>query len=127
MAALNTDSPAVRATDPETSHHGAQDVRVRAGSQKAMLLRGYFVRPEGLTATEAAVEAGISLTSCYWKRCSELRQGGYIAPLSDDDGATVTRVSPVSGSRQEVNVITSKGRSWVTVSDERRAMRVVLK
>jgi hypothetical protein len=112
-----------RATDPETSHRGGQDVQIRAGSQQAILLRSYFVRTEGLTATEAATEAGVSLLSCYWKRCSELRQGGFIRPLLDDDGAPVTRVNPHSGSHQEVNVITSKGRSWIAVSSDSRQWR----
>lgn len=113
---LELDLPLARVADPETSHSGGDDVRVRVGSQRAILLQSYYDNPEGLTATEAAEMAGVSLLSCYWKRCSELRQGHYISTLLDERGAPVTRINPHSGSRQEVCVITSKGRSWTSVN-----------
>ena len=69
----------VRATDPETSVAGAESIAYRAGSQKAKLLEAYSRHPvAGLTDEEACVEAGLSLRSCFWKRCSEMRQDGYI-------------------------------------------------
>lgn len=106
-----------RSTDPETSHAGGSDVRIRSGSQRAVLLSAY-ADGKGLTATEAALKAHVSLESCYWKRCSELRQAGYIQTLTDSDGSSVTRKNPRSGSWQEVNVITPKGLSWLESNNE---------
>ena len=68
-----------RRHDHVTSVAGAQAVSYRAGSQKERLLRAYrYAGPDGLTDEEACVLAGISLRSCYWKRCSELREDGVI-------------------------------------------------
>lgn len=65
-----------RATDPATSAAGARDVAFRAGSQKAKLLRAFA---EGeYTDEQAATKAGLSLRSCFWKRCGELRDAGLI-------------------------------------------------
>lgn len=63
-----------RNPDWVTSVKGAASVAYRAGSQKALLLQAYKdAYPNGLTDDEACVAAGLPLTSCYWKRCGELR------------------------------------------------------
>lgn len=63
-----------RNPDWTTSVKGAASVAYRAGSQKALLLQAYKdAYPHGLTDDEACVAAGLPLTSCYWKRCGELR------------------------------------------------------
>ena len=68
-----------RRNDHKTSKAGAQDVAYRAGSQKDKLLNAYRTAyPAGLTDEEAAIAAGLSLRSCFWKRCSELRQDRLI-------------------------------------------------
>ena len=68
-----------RANDYATSVRGAESVAYRAGSQKRLLMAAYEeAYPEGLTDDEAADAAGIPPTSCYWKRCGELRQDGVI-------------------------------------------------
>lgn len=68
-----------RNPDWVTSVKGAQSVSYRAGSQKAKLLAAYEAAyPAGLTDDEACVAAGLPLTSCYWKRCGELRQDSAI-------------------------------------------------
>lgn len=47
-------------------------------SQKIRLLRQYRLAGDlGLTDEEAAERAGL-LRACYWRRCTDLRQGGYI-------------------------------------------------
>lgn len=68
-----------RSSDPLTSHLAAEEVKVRAGSHRARLLSVYR---EGLPLSdaEAASLADMPERSCWWKRCSELRQGGYIEP-----------------------------------------------
>lgn len=71
-----------RSTDPDTSHAGAVDVTVRAGTQRARLLAAYVHTPvhwRGLADEEAAQLAGLERTGC-WKRCAELRRDGLIAP-----------------------------------------------
>lgn len=67
-----------RATDPATSHRAAQAIQVRAGSQRHLLLTAYRGDAE-LTDAQAAAAVGLLGTrSCWWKRCSELRDGGFI-------------------------------------------------
>ena len=68
-----------RNPDWSTSIIAAEKVSYRAGSQKSLLLEAYRnAYPRGLTDDEAAMAAGLPLTSCYWKRCGELRQDGVI-------------------------------------------------
>lgn len=74
---MPTHGPAVRTADPKTSHAGAKDVNFRAETQKHRILKAYERGP--LIADEAAVRSGTQ-RSCYWKRCSELREMGLIEP-----------------------------------------------
>jgi hypothetical protein len=68
-----------RRGDYATSKAGARAVSFRAGTQKALLLRAFAdAGPSGLSDDEAAQNAGLSPTSCYWKRCGELRAVGLI-------------------------------------------------
>ena len=69
----------VRADNAPTSKAGAKSLTVRAGSQRALLLSRYAL--EALTDEEAGKASNLSSKPkcCYWKRCSELRQAGYIA------------------------------------------------
>ncbi len=93
----------VRATDPATSTKAAQSLWVRAGSQRALLLSRYAVAD--MTDEEAGHASGLALLPkcCYWKRCSELRQAGYIA--------TTGEVRPSSANvDQQVCSITETGR-----------------
>ena len=70
-----TDPPLARATDPATSHEGAQDVQPRRKSQKARLLEAF--RSHGcLTAEEACRMAGLERGG--WKRVSELVKEGAL-------------------------------------------------
>ena len=93
----------VRATDPATSTKAAQSLWVRAGSQRALLLSRYAVAD--MTDEEAGHASGLAQQTkcCYWKRCSELRQAGYIAPTG------LLRPSS-AGSDQRVCSITPAGR-----------------
>ena len=70
----------VRTNDPATSTKAAQGLWVRAGSQRAKLLAQYA--HDAMTDEEAGNASGLAMLPkcCYWKRCSELRQAGYIAP-----------------------------------------------
>ena len=93
----------VRATDPATSTKAAQSLWVRAGSQRALLLSRYAVAD--MTDEEAGHASGLAILPkcCYWKRCSELRQAGYIATT----GVTRTSSAKVE---QQVCSITETGR-----------------
>lgn len=83
-----------RKDDWVTSIAGAESVAYRAGSQKARLLAAYEAAyPKSLTDDEACVAAGMPLTSCYWKRCGELRQDSAIV-VADE------RISAVGGERR---------------------------
>ena len=93
----------VRRNDGATSGAGARAMTVRAGSQRAMLLAAYGSNVY-LTDEEAGDVSGLSMLPkcCYWKRCSELRQAGYIRPTGK------TRASS-AGVEQQVCEITDEG------------------
>jgi hypothetical protein len=93
----------VRRNDKATSKAGAQSMTVRGGSQRAKLLVEYF-RSHDLTDEEAGKASGLALLPkcCYWKRCGELRQAGYIMPTGE------TRISS-AGVEQQVCTITAEG------------------
>ncbi len=96
-------SPA-RSTDPATSHQAAA-MPFRKSSQRYTLLCEYKTRHDnhgdGYTDEEAADFAGIT-KGCPWKRCSELREAGFIAPIG------TTRMSD-AGALQNVCAITVAG------------------
>jgi hypothetical protein len=94
-----------RTQDPNTSKTGALSMAVRAGSQRHALLKAYNAATGGLTDEEAGNVTGLSDSPrcCYWKRCSELRQAGYITPTG------ATRAS-TAGEMQQVCEITEAGR-----------------
>lgn len=91
-----------RHTDPATSHTAAASVKVRAGSHKARLLAQYATASGGLTDDAAAVRAGLD-RSCFWKRCSEMREDGLIR----DTG--FVRRGPLHGEDRMVCMITAAG------------------
>lgn len=98
-----------RATDPETSHAAAREIRVKANSQRAYLLESFYrwhVKG-GLTDEEAMMWSDhVNAISEFSKRCSELREGGYIEPTGE------TRAGS-AGVERIVSRITDKGRAWI--------------
>jgi hypothetical protein len=86
-----------------TSKRAARNIAPRTGSQRRTLLEAYADGP--LTDEEAGQWTGLAdlPRCCYWKRCSELRQAGWIAPTGE------TRLS-TAGERQQVCEITLTGR-----------------
>lgn len=99
----------VRKSDPSTSRAGAAKAALHAGSQKAKLLAVYAHSEDGLTDEQAAERAGVNLRSCWWKRCNELRQLGFIQPVTDPQGRLLTRTSSAQVQRM-VCFITPRGR-----------------
>lgn len=97
-----------RNTDPGTSHAAAKDIRVKAGSQRALLLRAFYSYDQfGCTDDKAMIWAeGVSPYSEFSKRCSELREGGFIEPTGE------TRPGS-AGPQRIVSRITDKGRAWI--------------
>ena len=93
----------VRRNDGATSTGGAKAITVRAGSQRSTLLASYYVHDD-LTDEEAGNVSGLATLPkcCYWKRCGELRQAGYIRVTG------ATRVSS-AGVEQQVCAITDDG------------------
>lgn len=103
-----------RSTDPDTSR-AAEPVRIKAGTQRARLLAAFAVHEigraihetPGLTDEQAMLCAeGVAYTSEYAKRCSELREGGFIEPTGE------TRIG-AAGAQRIVSRITDKGRQWI--------------
>lgn len=73
-----------RSTDPKPSHLGAEDVKLRAGSQKHRLLKVHVEAGRALTNEESAELAGITHPrACPWKRNSELTEMGLLAWTED--------------------------------------------
>jgi hypothetical protein len=93
-----------RTTDGTTSVAPLRNLSIRAGSQRATLLAVYAGTLFGFTDEEAGTTSGLARLPrcCYWKRCSELRQAGYIEPTGD------TRLS-TAGESQQVCRITQAG------------------
>ena len=81
----------------------SKELRIRAGSQRWTLLRQY-VEHGPLTNEQAGELSGLSekKSCCYWKRCSELLQHGYLA----DTGA---QIESQVGEMQRVCRVTDKG------------------
>lgn len=101
-----------RTSDPDTSRVAERVVKIKAGTQRARLLEG-FARAQwnwdsdGATDEEAMEMAvGVSATSEYAKRCSELREGGFIEPTGE------TRLG-AAGTPRIVSRITAKGAAWI--------------
>ena len=94
----------VRGGDAATSRAPLPNLAVRAGSQRHKLLKQYGAAPYGLTDEQAGQVSGLSELPrcCYWKRCSELRQAGYIT-------ATGTTRASTAGEAQQVCAITATG------------------
>ena len=102
-----------RSTDSETSKQASIGASKRSPSQKIQLLIAYAMHPNGLTDDEAGTVSGLSSLAkcCYWKRCSDLENEGFIARTLE------TRPSLV-GNQMMVRAITPKG-----LAEARRWMR----
>jgi hypothetical protein len=92
-----------RTSDPQTSHDAAA-MLARADSHCHKILRLYAQNADGLT--DAEVEA-TGIVKHAWKRCSDLRNWGLVAPVRQSD-QIVTRPGP-SGRMQQVCAITVEG------------------
>lgn len=102
--------PGHRSSDPDTSRMADEKSQVRADSQRYWVLTAYS-EFENLTDYEAMLGSpNISEDSCYWKRCSELRQMGLIEPMYDPYGNILTRKGKHDSERM-VCQITALGRS----------------
>lgn len=92
-----------RTTDPDTSRR-TEPRPVTANNARGKLLAAFHrAGPGGCTDETAARGAGVSLSSEYAKRCSELRDARLIEVTGD------TRVSPSSGKQRIVSRITHAG------------------
>lgn len=81
-----------RDADTRTSHAGVDRIAPKRGSQCATLLAVYRAYPDGLTDREAGERSGVPSS---WKRSSDLRRGGWIAPTGQErDGQMVCRPTP---------------------------------
>jgi hypothetical protein len=93
-----------RTTDPETSHAAFQSILVTASNQRGKLLLPYRYATDGLTDEEAQERSGVPVRSCWWKRCSELREVGLIVATGDVRKGQ-------AGVERMVCVITPEGRA----------------
>jgi hypothetical protein len=81
----------------------SKELRVRAGSQRWELLRQY-VEHGPLTNEQAGDLSGLSDRKgcCYWKRCGELLEHGYIADTGEQRRSQ-------AGEMQRICRVTDKG------------------
>ena len=93
---------ASRPSDPPTSKAAGGAKVVTKGSHRHLLLAVYATASTGLTDEEACDRAGLSPRSSPWKRCSELRQWGWLAPTGE------TRET-LSGCQAEVCSLSAPG------------------
>jgi hypothetical protein len=97
---IGPDHGQARASDLPTAKAAA--AQVKPGGARYALLIAHLSDLEGMTDEEAAIRAGLSLTSEYATRCSELARAGYL------HDTTLTRVGR-SGVRRVVRSITDLG------------------
>ena len=100
-----------RDEDPSTSHDTGRAAAEREGkvldvganTQRHRLLKVYGRDIQSALSDEAAASlADLHYRGvCWWKRCSELRQGGFIEPTGQVEG--------FSGATVRVCTITEKG------------------
>jgi hypothetical protein len=110
--------PGARSSDPHTARDAAVEVSGRPSTRNQLgrLLVAFRIRETGsmpddpaMTSEEAATRAGISLSSEFAKRCSDLTLLGYIKVAQDDDGHDRTRKGR-SGLQRLVFELTEDGR-----------------
>lgn len=131
VAEVARQSPASRLTDPATSKAaGAYKMREPShGNHLGRLLIAFLEWDEqdagpgvdGLTAEEAAVRAGLPLTSEFAKRCSELRDGGYIEHMTDAHGVEITRPGASGRARLTWELTTAGGEAARRIRAEQQA------
>lgn len=101
-----------RNTDPVTSHLAAIESPGRVAQKDRILLAYYFNRHRAMTDEQAAEEAGVSPRSCWWKRCSDLRDDGLVFRVSHDNGTPV-QVIGSQGRPVHLSLISGKGTSYL--------------
>lgn len=99
-----TGPPVARRDDPATSHKAGAEVQVRSGSHRERLLKVYAAAGVPLTDAAAARLAEMPDRSCWWKRCSELREGGYIEVVGQ-------MLDPETGALASTCLVTAYGLS----------------
>lgn len=109
-------NPGARISDPETSKKAAGEIKLRAGTQRTILLQAfnadYFNGGNGLTDEEAMEHSeGVSAMSEYAKRCSELREAGWIEPVTLIGTSSPATRKGNSGQDRMVSQITELGRA----------------
>lgn len=102
-----------RATDPSTSQIAARLITAKAHTARVRLLEAFGQRGD-LTDEQAAGAAGLSLSSEYATRCSELRRAGLVV----ETGAT--RLG-VAGTPRLVSRITDSGLAVLRARQEAAA------
>jgi hypothetical protein len=104
---LSRTSGKVRANDPLTSRQAAlfMDAQNRSTSARLSLIEAHAAHPNGLTDEEAAMIAGLNMTSEYSTRCSELKRDGIL------EDTTRTRVGS-TGLQRTVRQMTAAGLNY---------------
>jgi hypothetical protein len=95
-----------RSTDPATSRDAAHRLTDKRTMMRTLLL-AYAAYPMGLTADEAAGFAGYGPADGAWKRVSDLKNAGLVAPTGN------TRTGD-SGRQQAILAITEAGHTALT-------------
>lgn len=103
--------PMFRTNDPITSKKAGKSAARRSPSQRMILLRA-FVGGKGYTDEEAGEVTGLAKKPrcCYWKRLSELRADGLIAPTGDYAKSS-------AGELQRICRLTPKGEEYLRSLD----------
>lgn len=104
-------APRKREIDLPIRSSVSADLRIRAGSQRWELLRQYVIHGP-LTNEQAGDLSGLSAkrSCCYWKRCSELLEHGYIEATGEQRKSQV-------GEMQRVCQATAKGRETIQTTE----------
>ena len=105
-----------RRTDPVTSHLAARNITGRV-SQCDRLLVAYALMGGGLSDEQAARIAKAPDRSCWWHRCSDLRQRGFIDYTIDEATQQPLLITGSLGRQVHVCEITGAGLAYLRTKE----------
>jgi hypothetical protein len=94
-----------RTSDPLTSRQADLFASSKSTSARLRIIEAHAAHPNGLTDEEAAMIAGLNMTSEYSTRCSELKRDGIL------EDTNRTRVGS-TGLQRTVRQMTSAGLNY---------------
>lgn len=104
-----------RRTDPVTSHRAARNITGRVSQCDRLLIQYHFWGP--MSDEQAASVADMPPRSCWWHRCSDLRQRGFIDYTIDEATQQPLLITGSLGRQVHVCEITGAGLAYLRTKE----------